>query len=202
MAKITREKAAEIEGRIYGDYKQPQCHPGLPDERRYHSKITANIQLTLPRFAHSFRALPLPMKTFSAKAHEVPRKWWIIDAKDQVLGRVAVKAANLLRGKEKAIYTPHVDTGDFVVVINAEKVRLTGKKEEQKSFMSFSGFVGGHKTENIRARRARHPELLVERAIRGMIPHTKLGRAVYRKLKVYRGDLHPHSAQQPAPVSF
>jgi large subunit ribosomal protein L13 len=121
---------------------------------------------------------------------------------NQVLGQVAVKAANLLRGKEKAIYTPHVDTGDFVVVINAEKVRLTGKKEEQKSFMSFSGFVGGHKTENARARRARHPELLVERAIRGMIPHNKLGRAVYRKLKVYRGDLHPHAAQQPANVSL
>ena len=142
------------------------------------------------------------MKTFSAKAIEVPRKWWIIDANNQVLGQVAVKAANLLRGKEKVIYTHHVDTGDFVVVINAEKVRLTGKKEEQKSYMSFSGFVGGHKTENVQARRARHPELLVERAIRGMIPHNKLGRAVYRKLKVYRGDLHPHAAQQPANVSL
>ncbi|PYJ10097.1 MAG: 50S ribosomal protein L13 [Verrucomicrobia bacterium] len=142
------------------------------------------------------------MKTFSAKANEVPRKWWIIDANNQILGQVAVKAANLLRGKEKAIYTTHVDTGDFVVVINAEKVRLSGKKEEQKSYMSFSGFVGGHKSENARARRARHPELLVERAIRGMIPHNKLGRAVYRKLKVYRGDLHPHAAQQPAQVSF
>ena len=109
------------------------------------------------------------MKTFSAKAIEVPRKWWIIDAKDQLLGRVAVKAANLLRGKEKPIFTPHVDTGDFVVVINAEKVRVSGKKEELKSFMSFSGFVGGHKSENVRARRARHPELLVERAVRGMI---------------------------------
>ena len=141
------------------------------------------------------------MKTFSAKASEVPRKWWIIDAKDQVLGRVAVKAANLLRGKEKAIFTPHCDTGDFVVVINAEKVRLTGKKEEQKHFMSFSGFVGGHKTENVRARRVRHPELLSEHAVRGMIPHNCLGRDVYRKLKVYRGDLHPHAAQQPAPVS-
>ena len=138
------------------------------------------------------------MKTFSAKANEVPRKWWIIDAKDQVLGQVAVKAANLLRGKEKAIFTPHVDTGDFVVVINAEKVRVTGKKEEQKSFMSFSGFVGGHKSENVKARRARHPELLVERAVRGMIPHNRLGRAVYRKLKVYNGDEHPHGAQQPA----
>jgi large subunit ribosomal protein L13 len=138
------------------------------------------------------------MKTFSAKSTEVPRKWWVIDAKDQVLGQVAVKAANLLRGKEKAIFTPHVDTGDFVVVINAEKVRVTGKKEDQKSYMSFSGYVGGHKSENVRARRARHPELLIERAIRGMIPHNRLGRAVYRKLKVYRGNAHPHSAQKPA----
>lgn len=140
------------------------------------------------------------MKTFSAKASEVDRKWWLIDAKDQVLGRVAVKAANLLRGKEKAVFTPHVDTGDFVIVINAEKVRVSGKKEEQKSFMSFSGFVGGHKTENVRARRARHPELLIERAVRGMIPHNRLGRSVYRKLKVYRGEDHPHSAQQPKSV--
>ena len=91
------------------------------------------------------------MKTFSAKASEVPRKWWIIDAKDQVLGRVAVKAAKLLRGKEKTIFTPHVDTGDFVIVINADKVRLTGKKEELKTFMSFSGFVGGHKTRKTSA---------------------------------------------------
>ncbi len=87
-------------------------------------------------------------------------------------------------------------------MINADKVRLTGKKEEQKTFMSFSGFVGGHKSENVKARRVRHPELLVEHAIRGMIPHNKLGRAVYRKLKVYKGDLHPHAAQQPAAVSF
>jgi large subunit ribosomal protein L13 len=142
------------------------------------------------------------MKTFSAKADQVDRKWWIIDARDQVLGRVAVKAANLLRGKEKVIVTPHVDTGDFVIVINAEKVRVTGKKEEQKSFMSFSGFVGGHKTESVRSRRARHPELLVEHAVRGMIPHNRLGRAIYRKLKVYRGEEHPHSAQQPQTVTL
>jgi large subunit ribosomal protein L13 len=142
------------------------------------------------------------MKTFSAKASEVDRKWWLIDAKDQVLGSVAVKAANLLRGKEKTVFTPHVDTGDFVVVINADKVRVTGKKEEQKSFMSFSGFVGGHKSENVRARRARQPELLIERAVRGMIPHNRLGRSVYRKLKVYRGESHPHSAQQPKAVKL
>jgi len=142
------------------------------------------------------------MKTFSAKASEVPRKWWLIDAKDQVLGRVAVKAANLLRGKEKSVFTPHVDTGDFVIVVNADKVRVTGKKEEQKTFMSFSGYVGGHKSENVRARRARHPELLIERAVRGMIPHNRLGRSVYRKLKVYRGADHPHAAQQPSPVKL
>jgi large subunit ribosomal protein L13 len=142
------------------------------------------------------------MKTFSAKVSEVPRKWWLIDAKDQVLGRVAVKAANLLRGKEKSVFTPHVDTGDFVIVVNADKVRVTGKKEEQKTFMSFSGYVGGHKSENVRARRVRHPELLIERAVRGMIPHNRLGRSVYRKLKVYRGEDHPHAAQQPSAVKL
>ena len=142
------------------------------------------------------------MKTFSAKASEVPRRWWVIDARNQVLGKVAVKAATLLRGKEKTVFTPHVDTGDFVIVINAEKVRLTGKKEEQKTYMSFSGYVGGHKSENVRARRERHPELLVERAVRGMIPHNRLGRHVYGKLKVYCGDSHPHAAQQPEVVKL
>ena len=142
------------------------------------------------------------MKTFSAKASEVSRKWWVIDARDQVLGKVAVKAANLLRGKAKTVFTPHVDTGDFVIVINAEKVRLTGKKEEQKTYMSFSGYVGGHKSENVRARRERHPELLIERAVRGMIPHNRLGRHVYGKLKVYCGDSHPHAAQQPEVVKL
>jgi large subunit ribosomal protein L13 len=142
------------------------------------------------------------MKTFSAKASEVPRKGWVIDARNQVLGKVAVKAATLLRGKEKTVFTPHVDTGDFVIVVNADKVRLTGKKEEQKTYMSFSGYVGGHKSENARARRVRHPELLIERAVRGMIPHNRLGRRVYRKLKVYPGDSHPHAAQQPEVVKL
>jgi large subunit ribosomal protein L13 len=160
-------------------------------------------RLTVTHETSSFRALfQTPVRTFSAKASEVDRKWWLIDAKDQVLGRVAVKAAKLLRGKEKTIFTPHVDTGDFVIVINADKVRVSGKKEEQKSFMSFSGYVGGHKSENVRARRARHPELLIERAVRGMIPHNRLGRAVHRKLKVYRGDSHPHRAQQPQAIKL
>jgi large subunit ribosomal protein L13 len=137
------------------------------------------------------------MKTFSAKAADVQRNWWIIDAADKHLGHVAVQAANLLRGKRKAIFTPHVDTGDFVIVINAEKVRVGGKKDIQKSYMSFSGYVGGHKSESFAARRERHPELLVERAVRGMIPHNRLGSSIYRKLKVYRGDHHPHAAQNP-----
>jgi large subunit ribosomal protein L13 len=115
---------------------------------------------------------------------------------------VATRAAVLLRGKHKAIFTPHVDTGDFVVVINAEKVTLSGKKEMDKVYTSFSGFVGGHKSENVNSRRARHPELLVERAVRGMIPHNRLGRSVYTKLKVYTGANHPHAAQQPTAVAI
>ncbi len=141
------------------------------------------------------------MSTFSAKTNEVDRHWWIIDAKDQVLGRVAVKAAKILRGKEKAIFTSHVDTGDFVVVINAGKVRVTGKKDVQKTYMSFSGYVGGHKSETFGHRRERHPELLIERAVRGMIPHNRLGRQIITKLKVYRGAEHPHAAQKPKPAT-
>jgi len=140
------------------------------------------------------------MKTFSAKAADVKRQWWVIDAKNQHLGHVAVQAANLLRGKHKAIYTTHVDTGDFVVVINAAEIQIGGKKETQKSYMSFSGFVGGHKSETFRQRRARRPELLIERAVKGMIPHNRLGSTIYGKLKVYRGADHPHTAQNPKPV--
>jgi large subunit ribosomal protein L13 len=141
------------------------------------------------------------MSTYSAKETEVQRRWWVIDATDQVLGRVAVKAANLLRGKEKAMFTPHVDTGDFVVVINADKVRVTGKKETAKTYMSFSGYVGGHKSESFRQRRARHPELLIQGAVKGMIPHNRLGRSVITKLKVYKGSTHPHAAQNPVLVN-
>ncbi|MCX7869363.1 MAG: 50S ribosomal protein L13 [Terrimicrobiaceae bacterium] len=140
------------------------------------------------------------MKTFSAKPAEVKREWWLIDAAGQHLGHVAVKAANLLRGKGKRIFTPHVDTGDFVVVVNAGQVRIGGKKAEQKSYMSFSGYVGGHKSETFQARLERRPELLIERAVRGMIPKNRLGSAVFRKLKVYRGPEHPHAAQNPKPV--
>ena len=140
------------------------------------------------------------MKTFSAKANEVKRQWWVIDAKNQHLGHVAVKAANLLRGKHNPIFTAHCDTGDFVVVINAADVQIGGKKETQKTYMSFSGFVGGHKSETFRQRRERRPELLIERAVKGMIPHNRLGSTIYGKLKVYRGNEHPHAGQNPQPA--
>lgn len=137
------------------------------------------------------------MKTFSAKPHEVERKWYVIDAKGKVLGQVAVEAANLLRGKNKPTFTPHVDTGDFVVVINADKVVLTGNKETNKIYTRFSGYVGGQKVETPRLVRERRPVLLVERAVWGMLPKTRLGSRQYSKLKVFAGDKHEHEAQQP-----
>lgn len=142
------------------------------------------------------------MKTFSAKAEEIQRKWWVIDAKDQILGDVAVAAARLLRGKNKALFTPHVDCGDHVVIINADKVRLSGKKEDQKIYTTFSGYVGGLKRETPRKLRERRPELIVERAVTGMIPHNRLGSQIVKKLKVYAGETHPHEAQQPVAFSL
>lgn len=142
------------------------------------------------------------MKTFSAKAQDVERKWWVLDAKGKVLGRVAVEAARLLRGKHKPIFTPHVDTGDFVVVINAGEAVLTGDKEEMKQYVRYTGWVGGKKVENARSLRARKPERLMERAVRGMIPHNRLGRQVMKKLKVYAGEDHPHEAQSPETYSL
>lgn len=139
------------------------------------------------------------MKTFSAKAEDVNRQWWVIDAKDKVLGQVAVAAANLIRGKTRPTFTPHVDTGDFVVVINADKVRVTGKKEQQKVYTSKKGFIGNQKVETVEKVRQRRPELLVTRAVTGMVPHNRLGSAIVTKLKVYAGEEHPHSAQNPKP---
>ena len=136
-------------------------------------------------------------KTISAKASEIQRKWFVIDAANKVVGHVAEQAAVLLRGKHKALYTPHVDSGDFVVVINASKAIFTGKKETQKEYRSFPGFMGGHKSETPARRRIRRPELLIETAVKGMIPHNRLGRQIYRKLNVYAGAEHPHAAQMP-----
>ncbi|MCL4107301.1 UNVERIFIED_CONTAM: hypothetical protein GTU68_017185 [Idotea baltica] len=142
------------------------------------------------------------MKTFSAKAEEIERNWHVIDAEGKILGEVAVAAARLLRGKHKAIFTPHCDTGDHVVVINCDKVVVSGKKEEQKIYTTFSGYVGGQKRESVRALRERRPELIVERAVTGMIPHNRLGSQIVSKLKVYAGAEHPHEAQDPKPFEI
>ncbi len=142
------------------------------------------------------------MKTFSAKAEEIERQWHVIDADGKVLGDVAVAAANLLRGKGKPLFTPHVDCGDYVVIVNADKVRLTGNKEDDKIYTRYTGYAGGLKRESVSKVRSRRPELIVERAVRGMIPHNRLGRAIFRKLKVYIGASHPHDAQQAKPYEL
>lgn len=137
------------------------------------------------------------MKTFVPKVDMDRRKWHVIDADGAVLGRLATQIANTLRGKNKAIYTPHLDAGDFVVVVNAEKVRLTGKKETSKTYMSYSGWKGGEHYRTVPQLRAKHPERLITHAVKGMIPKNRLGRVLLTKLKVYRGPDHPHSAQRP-----
>jgi large subunit ribosomal protein L13 len=137
------------------------------------------------------------MKTFSAKAHEVERDWYVIDADGKTLGRMATEIARRLRGKHKAEFTPHVDTGDYIVVINAEKVRVTGNKLADKMYYRHTGYIGNLKEQNLETLLAEHPERAIERAVKGMLPRNPLGRAVYRKLKVYAGDQHPHEAQQP-----
>ena len=142
------------------------------------------------------------MSTFFAKQEEQKPRWYIIDARDQVLGNVAVRAANLLRGKTKPTFTPHVDTGDFVVVVNAEKVVLTGRKETAKVYMSYSQYPGKEKRRTAKQVRATRPEKLIEHAVKGMIPHNRLGRQLITKLKVYAGATHPHAAQKPEPVKF
>jgi len=135
--------------------------------------------------------------TFMAKPAEVEKKWWIIDAAGKPLGRVSTEAARLLRGKHKPIFTPHIDTGDFVIVINADKAILTGKKLMQKKYYHHSGYPGGLKEVVYKDLMANRPAFAVERAIKGMLPHTRLGRAQGKKLKVYAGSEHPHTAQKP-----
>ncbi|WP_018703337.1 MULTISPECIES: 50S ribosomal protein L13 [Sporomusaceae] len=135
--------------------------------------------------------------TFMAKAAEVDRKWFIVDAEGKTLGRLAAEVAKVLRGKNKPIFTPHVDTGDFVVIINAEKVVLTGKKLVQKTYFRHSGYVGGTTFTTAGKMLADKPERMLELAVKGMLPKNTLGRQMFRKLKVYRGAEHPHAAQQP-----
>lgn len=138
-----------------------------------------------------------PMKTISAKPETVQRDWYVVDATNKTLGRLCSELATRLRGKHKPIYTPHVDTGDYLVVINAEKIAVTGKKLTDKNYHRFTGYIGNLKTTSLKDMLARHPERVIEIGVKGMLPKNPLGRAMFRKLKVYAGAEHPHSAQQP-----
>ena len=137
------------------------------------------------------------MKTFSAKQAEVERKWWIVDLDGKTVGRAATEIARVLRGKHKPIFTPHVDTGDFVVCINADKLVFTGNKLDAKMYYRHSGYPGGLKEINARDLLAKKPEMVISLAVKGMLPKNKLGRQIFKKFKVYAGDAHPHAAQQP-----
>ena len=137
------------------------------------------------------------MTTFMQKKAEVERKWYVIDANDIALGRVATKAAHILRGKHKVTYTPHVDCGDYVIIVNASKVKLTGNKLNDKLYYNHSGYTGGLRVRNAKTMRENYPEEMIERAVKGMLPKGRLGRAMYKKLFVYAGNEHPHKAQQP-----
>jgi large subunit ribosomal protein L13 len=137
------------------------------------------------------------VKTFSAKPHEVERQWFVVDAQGQTLGRLATQVATILRGKHKPIYTPHVDCGDYVIVVNANQIHVTGQKLDQKMYYRHSGYPGGLKQITLRRRLETHPERVIESAVRGMLPKNRLGRKMFKKLKVYAGSDHPHEAQQP-----
>jgi len=141
------------------------------------------------------------MKTYVAKKENIERKWYVIDAKDKVLGRLAVQIADILRGKNKIIYTPHVDTGDFVVVINTDKLHFTGDKLNQKTYHSHSGFIGNAKSVALKMMMKKHSDRVLRHAVRGMIPKNKLGRKMLKKLKVYKQNEHPHQAQAPDQIS-
>ena len=142
------------------------------------------------------------MKTFSAKPETVKRDWYVIDAEGKTLGRLATEVARRLRGKHKAEYTPHVDTGDYIIVVNAEKVTVTGNKTSDKMYYSHSGYPGGIREINFEKLQARKPEMIIEKAVKGMLPRNPLGRAMFRKLKVYAGENHNHAAQQPQPLEI
>lgn len=142
------------------------------------------------------------MKTFSAKSETVKRDWYVVDASGKTLGRLCSELAIRLRGKHKPVYTPHVDTGDYLVVINAEKIHATGNKLQDKKYHRFTGHIGNLKTETLGQALERHPERVIEIGVKGMLPKNPLGRAMFRKLKVYAGPNHPHTAQQPQPLDF
>lgn len=142
------------------------------------------------------------MKTITPKAGEIDHQWWVVDATDKPLGRLATETARILRGKHKPIFTPHLDTGDYVVVLNASKVRLTGNKADQKTYFRHSGYIGGAKLIPFRRMIATHPERVIELAVKGMLPKNALGRELRKKLKVYPGAEHPHQGQNPQPLAL
>ena len=142
------------------------------------------------------------MKTYSIKADEIHKDWFVADAEDKALGRLASKVAQILKGKHKPTYTPHMDMGDFVVVVNAEKIRVSGNKEMQKTYFSHSGYPGGTKEVDLYTMRRRFPERVIQNAVKGMLPHNRLGRQMMRNLKIYSGPDHPHSSQQPKVMEF
>lgn len=142
------------------------------------------------------------MKTYTPKAEDIQRSWWLVDASGKPLGRLATEVARILRGKHKPMYTPHLDTGDHVVVINAAKVALTGRKAEQKTYFRHSGYMGGEKHIPFKRMLEKHPERVVERAVKGMLPKNTLGREMRKKLRVYAGSEHPHQGQRPEPLEI
>ena len=142
------------------------------------------------------------MRTFTGKTAEIEREWYVVDAEGQTLGRLASRIAPILRGKHKPIYTPHLDCGDFVIIVNAEKVRVTGRKLDQKFYHRHSGYPGGLKSISLRDQLDKYPERVLQSAVKGMLPKNKLGRRMIKKLKVYAGDSHPHQAQQPKPLEL
>lgn len=140
------------------------------------------------------------MKSYLAKKGEIIPSWFVVDASGEVLGRLSVKIANVLRGRNKPTYTPHTDTGDFVIVVNAEKITVSGKKEEQKKYMFYSGWVGSEKRISLKVMREKNPAFIIEHAVKGMLPKNRLARQMLKKLKIYIGPEHPHSAQNPQPL--
>lgn len=142
------------------------------------------------------------MKTFSARERDIEKKWYVVDAQGKTLGRLASEIVTILRGKHKPIYTPHIDCGDYVIVVNAEKVRVTGLKMDQKSYYRHSGYPGGLRTITLRDQLKKFPERVIEAAVKGMLPKNRLGRRIHKKLKVYAGPNHPHAAQKPQPLEL
>jgi large subunit ribosomal protein L13 len=193
--------AATVDGggcrvKRHGVWISPLAGPGSPPTRRGCTMAAISYKIRGLSF-HAHLAQGFLMNTISAKAETVKRDWYIVDASNKTLGRLATELARRLRGKHKPIYTPHVDTGDYLVVVNAEKIAVTGKKMDDKIYYHVTGYIGNIKSIALKDLLAQHPERVIEIAVKGMLPKNPLGRAMYRKLKVYSGPNHPHSAQQP-----